>query len=68
MSLYTVCIFSVINCKVVFVDLCLQTFIWMFNIKLQAFMIFYKCLNTMNFNILLNVLNNTIDLYIFALK
>ncbi len=68
MSLHTVCIFFIINCKVVFIDLCLQALIWMFNIESQAFITFYRCSNTMNFNILLNVLNNTIDLYIFNLS
>ncbi len=68
MLLYIVCIFSVISCKVVSIDLCLQVLIWMFNIELQTFMTFYKCSNTMNFSILLSVLNNAIDLYVFALK
>ncbi len=68
MSFHTVCIFFIISCKIIFIDLCLQTFIWIFNIELQAFTTFYKCLNTMNFSTLLNVLSNTIDLYIFAIK
>ena len=67
-SLHTMCIFSVISCKVVFVDLCLQTLIWMFNIKLHTSTTFYKRSNIMNFSILLSVLNSTIDLYIFVLK
>ncbi len=66
--LYTICIFFIISCKVVFIDLCLQAFIWMFNIELQASMTFCRCLNMMNFSILLSVLSNAIDLYIFALK
>ena len=60
--------FSVMSCKVVFIDLYLWAFIWMSDIELQAFIMFCKCSNMMNFNILLNVLNNAIDLYIFALE
>ncbi len=67
-SLYTMCIFSVISCRVVFVDLCLQVLIWMFNIKLHVSTTFCKHSNMMNFSILLSMLNSTIDLYIFALK
>ncbi len=68
MSLHTMCIFFIISCKVIFVDLCLWILIWIFNIELHIYTTFHRCSNMMNFSILLNVLNSTIDLYIFALK
>jgi len=55
MSLHTICIFFIISCKVIFINLCLQVLIWIFNIKLQTFITFYKHLNMMNFRILLSV-------------
>ncbi len=55
MSLHTICIFFIISCKVIFINLCLQVLIWIFNIKLQTFITFCKHLNMMNFRILLSV-------------
>jgi len=68
MLLYTMCIFSIINCKFIFVSLYLRTLIWVFNIVSQILTTLRKCFNIINFNILFNISNKAIDLYVFVLK
>ncbi len=66
--LYIVYIFSIINWKTIFVNLYCRTFIWVFDNIFVISTIYRKRFDTINFNILFNMLRSIINLYIFVFE